>query len=427
MRNVPVFLLFLLFLLAVAGEAMAQSSNATYMVMQETMTSGGGEIGGGNPMQAKTALGLPAGGMAANSAFTLVGGLGWDRPAYVPPSSTQATITVTGTIDDSTATVIVSSPVNQVTATVSDTTFSAAGVALVVGSNTLTATATDAVGNARSTSVTVTYQPANQLPPPRPTVGTVGAPPPAVTTASSVTVGGTKVAGASIWLNGTQVVTADDNTTWTTTVSLVEGDNELSFIAKDSTGTSSAAATINVILDNLPPVVTFAPPAKTNFNPVTLTGSVDDSDTVVTINGVTATRTKRAFEVSVPLTLGSNTLQLIATSPNGHITTKTYTVILGTIPTIQTSQPADGAKAYAGTAVTLQVSAQDQEGDPIQCQFLINGAPLADWSSAMSQTWTPSTNQLGVHTITVKVRDDYGGSNSKDVEVLVVRPPINHP
>jgi len=485
-RSVPILLL----VLAVPGTVMAQSANGTYMVMQETVTSGGGEIGGGNPMKAQTALGLPAGGAASNSTYALIGGMA----TSTGPQTISMEIPVTGTIDEPTATV----RVNGVAAVVSETTWTADGVRLSLGPNLLTATATDALGNQRQHTIRVyldvsaaqktprfnitvagtindnaatvdvngvaatvasgqftasvplvtghnpitatardalgnqsvksiaVFVPPAQ-PPPMPTVGTTGPPIPRVTTQSSLTIGGTKTAGTSIWINGQQVVAADNNTTWAATLSLVEGDNDLIIVAKNADGTSSAEVHRTIIVDNLKPVVTFAPPAKTNFNPVPLTGSVDDSDTIVTINGIAATRTKRAFDISVPLTLGTNNLHLVATSPNGYVTTKDDVITLGTIPSIQTSQPADGAKAYAGTAATLQVTAQDQEGDPIQYQFLIDGIPLTDWSAASSQTWTPPAGLSGVRTVTVKVRDDYGGSNQKDVEVFVVRPPINHP
>jgi hypothetical protein len=173
--------------------------------------------------------------------------------------------------------------------------------------------------------------------------------------------------------------------------------------------------------------VTCAPPAKTNFNPLVVQGSVDDSLTTVTVNGITASRTARAFEVSVPLTLGANTLSLIATSPNGYTTTRTYPVILGTIPSIQAVQPADASKVYAGMSLTIQITASDAEGDPIEYQVLIDGAPLAAWGSASTQPWTPGLGQLGVRTVTAAVRDAFGGSRTQDVAVFVVRPPIEHP
>ena len=58
---------------------------------------------------------------------------------------------------------------------------------------------------------------------------------------------------------------------------------------------------------------------------------------------------------------------------------------------------------------------------------MVDGGALGGWSSAATQTWTPSANQSGVHTVTVKARDGDGGEASRDAEVYVVRPPIQHP
>ena len=138
-------------------------------------------------------------------------------------------------------------------------------------------------------------------------------------------------------MNGVEVVPLSDATEWTATITLTEGDNVLVIVAKDAAGNASTSATVTIIVDNLPPVVTFAPPAKTNFTPALLAGSVDDSKTTVTINGVAANRTGRTFELTTPLSLGPNAFHLVATSPNGYVTAADYTVILGTICLLYTS------------------------------------------------------------------------------------------
>ncbi len=330
-------------------------------------------------------------------------------------------IVVSGTINEPSATVAV----NGVSASIVSDQFTAS-VPLVSGYNTITAVAKDAAGNQATISRGV-FVPAPTTHPAMPTVGTMGNAPPTVSTQSSVTLGGTKTPGTAIWINGQQIVASDNATTWSTTLTLTEGDNEFTFVARDAAGASSASVSLNIIVDNLPPVVTFTPPTKTNLNPTLLTGSVDDSQTTVTINGIVATRTKRAFEVPVSLVLGPNVLHLVAISPNGYQTLKDYVVVLGTIPSIQALQPADGAKIYMNAPTALQVTAQDQEGDPIQYQFLIDNTPLGDWGSSTSTTWTPGTSQAGLHKVTVSVRDAYGGANSKDAEAYVVRSPVNHP
>ncbi len=492
MRNVPAFPALLLVLLMAAAEAGAQSSNGTYTVTGDLMASAGGRIGGGNPMQATTLLGLPAGGRATNSTYTLVGGLGTMLQAATQPVVVPTT--VTGTVDDPAATV----RVNGITASLVGTTFSAL-VPLALGPNALTATATDLLGNQASATITVHVDlpPAQKDPhgtllvtgtvnevgavvsvngvsasmsagvfsatvgittgyntltataidlagntasasvrvfvplpasrPAMPTVGTQGPTIPRVTTTSSITIGGTKTPGTSIWINGVQVVPADDATTWTATLTLVEGDNDLVIVARDAAGTPSAEVRRTIILDNAPPIVTCAPPAKTNFNPYALTGQVDDSDTQVAINGLIAQRTGRDFTATLPLTLGPNTLSLTATSPNGLVTTVTYPITLGTVPAITAVAPADGAKAYAGAAVAITVTASDAESDAIQYQILVDGAPIAGWGASGSTTWTTAAPDSGIRTLTVRARDDYGGADEESAEFLVIRPPVQHP
>ncbi len=392
--------------------ARAQSTNGTVTLVQETITAGGGRVGGGNPASIVTELGDCLGGPGGNGVFTVH--TGPTLPAT--PITGSKLISVDGTTDEAVASVMV----NGTPAAVTGTAFHAEGILLQEGPNTISVTATDLAGNSTTRSITVTL---DTVPPARPTAVM----PPAVTTATSYTLTGTKTPGTSIWVNGVEVVPLSDATEWTATITLTEGDNVLVIVAKDAAGNPSTNATVTVIVDNLPPVVTFAPPAKTNFTPLLLQGSVDDSKTTVTMNGTAATRAGRAFELSAPLILGPNVFHLVATSPNGYVTAADYTVILGAIPTIQAVQPPDGAKLYPGAATTIQVSATDQEGDPIQYQILVDGALLADWSAGPTQPWTPGANSVGLHTITVTVRDDYGGSHTQDAQVYVLRRPIEHP
>jgi len=364
-------------------------------------------------MHVFTAIGQPLGGSMANSTVSVIGGLFALRRS---PSPATRLITVEGTTDEP----IASAFVNAIQAQVERTTFRATGIQLIEGSNTITITATDLAGNSTTNTITVSF---DARAPARPTVAAT----PPVTTATTHTLTGTKTTGTSIWVNGVEVVPLSDATSWTATVSLVEGDNVLVIVSKDAAGNPSTSATVTVTVDNLPPVVTFQPPAKTNFTPLVLQGSVDDRYTTVTVNGVVAARSDRTFELSLPLTLGSNSLHLVAISPNGHVTERDDTITLGTIPTIQTIQPPDAAKVYAGTATTIQVGAADQEGDAISYQVRVDGTPLGAWNTSSSQPWTPGMNELGLHTLTMATRDDYGGSSTRDVEVFVVRQPVQHP
>jgi hypothetical protein len=147
----------------------------------------------------------------------------------------------------------------------------------------------------------------------------------------------------------------------------------------------------------------------------------------VVINGITTTRSALAFEAEIPLTLGQNQLALTATSPNGHVTTMTLSVVLGTIPTITSMQPADGTKLYAETTITIQATATDAQNDPMVCQILLDEAVVVDWFTGASHPWTPTTSNLGLHSMEVRAKDDYGGEASIQAEVYVLREPVPPP
>ena len=391
----------------------AQSSNGTMTLRYETIASAGGSIGSGNPMRAMTRLGTPAGGRMSNATFTVTGGSLSDVPP-LPPGT--RTITVQGTVTESVSSVTV----NGLAATLTGTSFQAGNIRLTEGANTITVTAVDLAGNRTNRSVSVTL---DTRPPARPTVANI----PTVTTATSQVLSGTKLAGTSIWINGIQVVPLDNAITWSVTVSLTEGDNVLTIVAKDAAGNSSTTNTMNVVVDNLAPVITAAPPSKTNISPLPFSGTVDDSLTTVNVNGVTASRAGKSFSALRALIVGSNTVTVTATSPRGLVSTKAFTIVLGTVPTLTTLQPVDASKLLVGIPVSIQASATDLENDPIQYQFLVDGVVLADWGPAVLQPRTPSADQAGVHRLTVNARDGFGGSSTKSSDVFVVRKSVDRP
>ena len=195
-------------------------------ITQDTYDAAGGYVGGGNPLQALTVVGEPAGGVAANAAILLHVGY---RPTMPPLPPGTKTITVTGTVVDEAETTVT---VNGSIARVSGGTF-AAEITLIEGPNAITAIATDPAGNHARHTITVVL---DTHPPARPTVEST----PAVTTATSYTVQGTKTPWPSVWVNGTEVTPLNDATTGSATVPLIEGDNILVILVKDRAGNASA-------------------------------------------------------------------------------------------------------------------------------------------------------------------------------------------
>jgi len=75
-------------LLTSSAEVFAQATNGTFTVTHEVMVSGGGQVGGGNPMSAVTVIGTPIGGASANTSYTVQGGYPSTQADTTPPSGT---------------------------------------------------------------------------------------------------------------------------------------------------------------------------------------------------------------------------------------------------------------------------------------------------------------------------------------------------
>jgi len=378
-----------------------------------------------------SSAGQPAGASATDGTLTLAGGYPGGTAAW--PAGTL-TITAQGTIDNPSTTSVT---VNGSSATINVSAASwTKDIQITEGPNVLTTIATDEAGNASSKQITVSL---DTQPPARPTLDST----PAFTAAPSYQLTGTKMPGTSVWINGVQVVELDDATTWSAPIALTEGDNTPVIVTKDAAGNLSTSATLNLVLDMLPPVVsgltyldTQGLPLqldprvnlpKTNFSSVTISGSVDDSLTTVSLNGLFASRSGKTFTVTISLAPGTNTLALVATSPNGYVTSQTLQVILGTIPTITGVTPADAGKVYEQSPMAFNATASDQEQDAVEYRFILDGAVLNDWSSQSSGSWTPGEVDGGVHTLESHVRDGYGGEAVQSVEVYVLRRPISPP
>lgn len=396
----------------VAGASRAWAHD-NFRLMRDAIVASGGRMEAEGSLRAITVMGEAIGGSAENGDLTLQGG---SQPTLQALPEGTMSIAVEGSLNELAASVVV----NGVAASRQDEAFRATGVRLLEGPNTITVTATDFGSNRSEREVTVWL---DTQPPARPTA----ADQPAVTAESTITLSGTKTAGTSLWINGVEVVLFNLLTTWSATVTLAEGDNYLSIVTQDEVDHRSTAATMTLVVDALPPVITVEAPAMTNLTPLLLSGSVDDHLTRVVVNGVEATRSGQGFEAAIPLVEGDNPVTITATSPNGYISTKTLVVTLGTIPTITAVQPSDGSFLVAGEAAQMSASATDKEGNPVEYQLWRDGALLVDWTSTATSAWTPTEEQLGVHTLEARARDGFGGEAAMQAEVFVLRKPIEPP
>ena len=238
-------------------------------------------------------------------------------------TTTEAQLTITGTVTDATATTVT---VNNVAATRNGNEFSAV-VSLVEGPNTFIIRAEDAAGNQTETTRTITLQVQHDTTPPvitltDPTEGLI-------TNASPVTVSGivTDASAVTVTVNNQPVTLS--GTQFSASLTLTEGSNTITILAADAFGNVGTVSR-TVALDTIAPVLTVTSPidgAFTTEAQITLTGSVTDATTIsVTVNDIVATVSGNDFSAIVPLSEGPNTLLVRSVDAAGNQTEETRTV-----------------------------------------------------------------------------------------------------
>jgi hypothetical protein len=190
---------------------------------------------------------------------------------------------------------------------------------------------------------------------------------------------------ASVLINGvTAPVNATDQT-FTAQVPLLEGTNTLSAVATNSNG-AVTTATVQVTLDTTPPQVHIDTPVAefvTSAATVSVGGLVNDivvgtvnaGDATVRVNGVAAAVANRSFFVgNLPLALGANTLQAVATDRSGNSATTAITVTRvpvtgGAIARVSGDQQTGPAGSVLPQALVVQVT--DAGGQPAGNQTVV--------------------------------------------------------
>jgi RHS repeat-associated protein len=286
----------------------------------------------------------------AQTTSTLVEGSNTITRTATDAAGNTATVSVTVTRDTQAPVVIIQSPTdgqitNQSPITVAWSVDGSAQTtqvseSLVDGTNTISRSATDVVGNVGSATVSVTLDthapvvaitsPANGL----------------VTNQSSITVAWT--------IDGVAQTTQ-------TSATLVEGINTITRTATDAAG-NTATVSISVTRDTQAPVVSIESPINgliTNQSPITVAWSVDG--------------TAQTTQVSETLVDGTNTISRSATDVAGNVGSAIVSVTLDTqSPVITITSPANGfvtnqssitvAWTIDGVAQTTQTSATLVEG-----------------------------------------------------------------
>ncbi len=190
---------------------------------------------------------------------------------------------------------------------------------------------------------------------------------------------GIKISSLSIQVDGGAALT---NTSPGVTVSSITNGYQVTYVPQsaltdgshtvvanitDNDGNAATAVNRSFTVDTVPPSLSVTAPANattyTNVTSITVSGVTNDatsSPVTVTVNGTAVTVDAGGnFSKSVSLSLGSNTITVIATDAAGKTTTVTRTVVLDqTAPTISAIS-INPNPVNAGSSYTISVTVSD--------------------------------------------------------------------
>jgi RHS repeat-associated protein len=246
-----------------------------------------------------------------------------------------------------------------------------------------------------------------------------------ITSAASVQVSGTAsdASPVTVTINGS-AVTVDPSGAFTGTVTLTEGLNTITIVARDAAG-NQTTITRKVTRDSVPPTLIVTTPTDstiTNQINVTLSGTVTDvSATTLTVNGSPVqVGTGGVFSYQLSVTEGLNTITVVATDAAGNKTTVTRKVRRDTqSPIVSLTSPIDSLLTNQ-----LNVTVSGTVKDSTAVSLTINGNSVSiDVNGAFNTTMNLIE---GLNTITVVATDVAGNKTTvtrkvrKDTQAPIV-------
>jgi phage replication-related protein YjqB (UPF0714/DUF867 family) len=303
------------------------------------------------------------------------------------------------------------------------------------GTYSITAIATDAAGNSKtSAAVSVTVKNADTTAPTvvvtSPVAGAVLSGTVALIANATDDVG---IASVRLLVNGNAVGAAGTsspfNVSWDTTA-VANGTYAITAVASDAAGNSTTSAAVNVTVRNVDssaPTVAVTSPVggAVVFGTVSLVASAADDVGIasvrILVNGspVGVPGTSSPYSVAwntSGLPNGTYTITATATDAGGNTSTSAPVAVTLdnpdlTAPSVSVTSPSAGA-ALSGT-VTLAAGATDNVG-VASVRFLVNGAQVGaiDTTSPYSAAWNTTAVSNGTYTIAAVATDAAGNSTT---------------
>ncbi len=238
-------------------------------------------------------------------------------------------------------------------------------------------------------------------------------------------------------LDGAPLGSADTSApyaiTWDTTAA-TNGPHTLTAIARDVATNSTTSSAVDVVVDNIAPVVAVSAPARDAFvggTAVTVGAAASDNEGVAGVrfelDGVPlgAEDTSAPYAIAWDTTAaseGPHTLTAIARDAATNSTTSApvNVTVDNVAPAVTVTAPAAGA-AVSGPSVAVTAAAADEHGVE-GVQFALDGVPLGDedTSAPYAVEWDTTSASNGSHTLTAVARDAAANSRTSSAVAVTV-------
>jgi hypothetical protein len=197
------------------------------------------------------------------------------------------------------------------------------------------------------------------------------------------------------------------------------GSHVITFTTTDDDG-ASATDQITLRINNPPIAIILSPDEDSIFNPdeiISFTGTTTDVDgfiaTLSWSSGLDGTLSNEpSFDTST-LSIGTHTITFTVTDNNNATTTAQITIRINSPPTATILSPLDGSVYSQRDTAFFEGSGSDSDGTISAFEWTSN----FDGVIGTTLSFSSSSLSVGFHTITLKVTDNDGSTDSAQINV----------
>jgi len=263
------------------------------------------------------------------------------------------------------------------------------------------------------------------------------------------TLSGTKDANTSIWMNGVEKVPIDSFTTWSVSITLAEGQNDINVTAKNSIGGESQPALASILLDTTPPTIPAVTDDGATTNYISTFHAVwtaQDPQTGISeyqyaigtssggidvVNWTSCGTQAEITKTGLSLVTGK-TYYFSVKAKNGvglwsGIGTSDGITLNQSAPSITSITPTDGSLAEVSSTIPFSINATDLEGDAMEYKVAVDGQVISDWNSAPDFDWDTTSQTSGIKQATIYVKDAWGNESAGNISIYLARKALNIP